>query len=345
MKNKYKSIGKVENMNTVVILFFYLIIIYNDEFNNPFGKENAIALKGICTMGVIFRHLLGIFQNDGIAFALFKDGFLFVSIFFFFSGYGVTLKLENEKDKGKYLLHRIKKVLVPIIVPSIVFALLEMRDMKRFFSFGAFRRAELLVPYSWYVYTIILFYIVLTLISFVKSGGVKILLSFSALTIYIVYLFLENYNICWYMSCLPLGVGVAFALYNDYVLELLKKYYKYVLFLSLIAYQVCYSYYDYTNTKTCLLQNFSSVFFCLIIICITAKINIINRFTIFLGKNSLELYLSQGVSIYMLNRFYKGKSELLWCIIALGMDFLCAIVFRQITSFFMVTREKKVKEH
>ena len=58
-------------MNLVCILFICTVIMAGDKWSNPFSKENAIALKGICTVFIIFRHLLPIFEDTGIVGILF----------------------------------------------------------------------------------------------------------------------------------------------------------------------------------------------------------------------------------------------------------------------------------
>lgn len=131
-------------MNLVGILFICMIIMASEKWKNPFAKENSVALKGICTIFVIFRHLLATFSNEGLVGVLFRDGFLFVSIFFLFSGYGIAIKLNREQKKESYLISRIIKIGVPLLSSGLIFALLQMRVLRNILSIASFRRAKLL---------------------------------------------------------------------------------------------------------------------------------------------------------------------------------------------------------
>ena len=88
-------------MDRVFFSFIVLFLFFEKTIRDPFEKENTDALKGICAVAIIFRHLIGM-SNDTITSQLFSNGFLYVGVFFLISGYGWSNSLK--KGGTKYIL-------------------------------------------------------------------------------------------------------------------------------------------------------------------------------------------------------------------------------------------------
>ena len=88
----------------VLPIFLVLIMLYKIKFIKPFSivNENYLSIstcrayKGIFAIVIIFHHLAQKTEN-GLLFQLFSGiGYLGVSVFFFFSGYGLLRSYINS---------------------------------------------------------------------------------------------------------------------------------------------------------------------------------------------------------------------------------------------------------
>lgn len=89
---------------------------FNREFLHPEASQSAKGIAAICIMLHHIAQAKG-FQESG-ELSIFKEtGFLFVGIFFFYSGYGL---LKSLKSKPGYLQSFFKKRILSVLVPLYV---------------------------------------------------------------------------------------------------------------------------------------------------------------------------------------------------------------------------------
>lgn len=84
-----------------------------------------------------------------------------VAIFFFISGYGLQYKYRHNQMDIKYLKNRTKAILLPIILPIIIYVLLSCNGWGSFKHLckNAIFHGNLILPYSWFVIVILLLYV------------------------------------------------------------------------------------------------------------------------------------------------------------------------------------------
>lgn len=101
---------------------------FKDRFHEDFlSKDSTKSLSGIAALFIIFHHIAQEWPFYGVTgeLSFFNDiGFLLVSIFFFTSGYGLTLNADRDPDYMRnFGRRRLPVVLVPFYVTNILFAL------------------------------------------------------------------------------------------------------------------------------------------------------------------------------------------------------------------------------
>ena len=288
-------------MDNILLLLILMFFMFEESKDDPFDRKNTHALKGICAVAIVFRHLLD-YSNDLVSGKLFNNGFLFVAVFFLISGYGYGLSLNQNVKSFAFLLNRLVKIIVPFGIVATLRTILYIG-----FDFNYdFKNIKLgtYVPYSWYVYAIIFFYIAYFFVCFIDKPEYRVLLFGSLLIIYIficVFL-LNNVGISWYMAVGALWMGTILGEFPQIKASILK--YRNVAILSCAAgYLFFIRYYDCYDIGSCILQNITVIFFALLIVLISSKINIVNKFTDRLGGISYEIYLLQGLTLQMIYRY------------------------------------------
>ena len=232
----------------IMPLAYIALVLYKIKYVKNFvEKEDYLSVKstnsvkGICALGVILQHLTLKLENQGIMVLFGYIGFLFVSLFFFFSAYGLTKSMIN---KSNYFEHfwsrRLKKVYIPMVLINILYIILYYFvdkeyavDWRRMIK--GLLGIELIVGTEWYIITLFIFY-VLFYILFKSLKAHRALLFFFISTI--IYAYICNklkMDIKWYKSCFAFPMGLAFGIYGDIIFTWLKRYYKVFSILSVSA--------------------------------------------------------------------------------------------------------------
>ena len=139
-----------------------------------------------------------------------------------------------------------------------------------------------------------------------------------------------NYDSHWYTSNQLLVIGMAWAIYEDSILIFFKKNYaKITVFLFGFFFLVfeANKYIDNTIINFALSIILPVLFvFCLLACLLKLKIG--NTFVSFLGRISLELYMTHGLFFILLrgNRIYI-HNDFLWSVLVLFGSIVCAYLF------------------
>ena len=277
---------------------------------NCLSKEASICLKGVFAVFVLLHH----FQQRtmyitqpyiGKIFELM--GFLSVSIFLFFSGYGLMISFyRNGKSYlNKFLINR----LLPFYCINILLILLSAMNkiivgmkitvVEMFSSLFFF---ETIVTYGWYIQTILIFYIVFYItFNIIDNKNISFWLMFVSVFLYIVISHLMQRAPAVYISTLSFLLGIFFGKYSDKV-RVLFKYKTRTLFVSICIFLI-FILSSFINTNfhnRYIFRSLSSPFFAVAILMFVEIIYeynrklVTNKVTRSLGKLSLEIYVSQG---------------------------------------------------
>lgn len=143
----------------------WIACIKRPVYLHDFGVKEVLPFKGILAFLIIAHHLGQRVPSPVLEFNYLYWGLYVVAMFFFMTGYGLTI--SYMKKGSSYLQHFIKyriwKVLSPYLVAILIYAFYryvyypDFNFLKAFISQSDF--SEILLPSSWFVIAIILFYI------------------------------------------------------------------------------------------------------------------------------------------------------------------------------------------
>lgn len=316
----------------IIVILYILSFCSFNERASTFNKEHVSTLKGGMAISIVAFHLS--YQTDGWLFMFSSWGAPIVSIFYFISGYGLMF---NYRAKGnEYLSHFFEhRIFGSLILPyllvwignrivsgNISMSLLD--ELIRLLRYG-----ETTLSYSWYVFSILLFYILFYMIAAKRN---VVIISFFCVFLYIGLTALLGYGRCWYISALAFPLGIFYCKYEERICALWNvpvKYYVTVP-LCLLLMAVCVI----IKNEFCYL--FAYMFIPIIIVCLCAKIQIYNREMQYISNVSYEIYLCQGVCMTLLRgNYFFVKSDLVYIIATFVLTLFTAYCIKQICALLV----------
>ncbi len=298
------------------VLFYGGKVFKKSEWNEEvLSLEQTKAIEAFAAICIMFHHMAQKtcaywMDSDYIVNGLnpfVMTGYLFVAIFFFFSGYGL---IKSYKTKENYLQRFLPKRLSPLFVAAVLigFVFLSARvGMKenvrfQFFSFGEPRQIN---PNGWFPIAITVLYIGFYLsYRFCKNKKVALGLTCAVALAYIVYCDFFLFGTWWYNTIPAFCAGLIFAEYEKPFIQSIKKHYILnviilcVLNVVFIYFSVQHSR-EYNRFVQLLSQMASSVTFVLLLIVLGLKVKIGNKALAFIGGMTLELYLIHGLFVHL----------------------------------------------
>lgn len=137
---------------------------FGKKFNDDFlDKSSSKAICGLAAIFVVLHHISQkvAFQDVTKELFFFNDiGYLIVTVFFFFSGYGLTVNADNNpKYLDSFASRRLLTVLVPFYVNNIIYAIYNipsgMHPLRLILGVLGLVQIN---PNGWYPFVLILFY-------------------------------------------------------------------------------------------------------------------------------------------------------------------------------------------
>ena len=303
-------------MDIFILLLIVVLISLLPVNNNYLNVKSTNGLKGFLALGIVFHHLSQ-WVTTGVEFSNFNYmGTYTVSAFFFLSGYG--LYIQNERKEGyldNFLVKRLSRVIVPVIIISsiyLVYGSINGQVLSSSFFIDLFKKGRTIIYNGWFVDVIILMYIFFY-ISFkiFSNRTVAILVNTLLIGGYIILAIKLGYGFWWYNSSLPFALGLIWAKNKKYIDEILNKYYFIILVcitgLLFISHQ-----YSFVLKKLHLIDSYSygfaanldNIIFTFFSILIVRKIDFSNKYLLFLGRISFELYMIHGLVMSIIGKYF-----------------------------------------
>lgn len=306
-------------MHYLVYIYYPLLILlilwgckwfnkgsWNDEV---LSLTQTKALQGFCAVCIILHHigqktcapwLPSEVITHGLD-AFVPIGYLLVSIFLFCSGFGLYKSYKEKPDYLQGFLGR--HCLVPIL--TLILATYAMVCVRTHLGdklalSGPFRLTGpiMLNGYSWFVYTLLTFYILFYLaFKYCKSEKPATTLVLIGVLLYIFFCNWWAYGNWWYNSALLFVVGLFFARYETKLISNMQKFYKLYLPLALVITCILFTLGEYTQNA--FIQLPAACAFIFLLVLLGMKIKIGNKALTFLGSITLELYLLHGVFLQL----------------------------------------------
>ena len=362
------------------ILFLGVKIAPKGNFNEDFlSLKVSKGIQGFWAVCIIAHHFVQPFVYSGQgagALSIFAlIGFLFVGVFFFFSGYGLFKSYKNKPNYlNGFLRKRIPVVLVPLYVVNTILTVIVLvtggtmyNDMNPlvmgmdniFFRITTFLGITLMNSNAWYMITIAIFYIIFYLaFKYGKNEdkAFKIMGIFSIA--YLIVGIAAGHGIFWlqgewwYNTSFLLFIGMYVAKNEERIISCIKK--RYATFFAIssvgtivltgvaIVVVMMLSYYrpglaGRACSIVCLLcETLATTFFVSIILILTMKVRLNNKILDFLGIIALEVYLIHRFFLVVLNSQYITISNnILYLAAVYVCTIMTAIVLHQVDGMIV----------
>ncbi len=328
-------------MAAVVLLVLYGVQIAGKGqfFTDYHSPEKSGALKGVFVLFVFASHVynyLDLSSAEELAFRPVQYvGQLMVAPFLFYSGFGV---MESIRKKGEgYLrripVHRCLRTLVHFDVAVCLFLLVRTVIQKPV-TLNQFLLAltgwESIGNSNWFVFAILMLYLITT-VSFLlmKKDFVSAAALTSVLTVAAMVLLSRVKEEHWYNTMLCYCLGLWFSLLRtrfERVLMAGDRQYAAILVLVTGAYvllgkqyyRLPFGYYVYGTV------------FMLLVVILSMKFSVGNRFLKFLGDHVFEIYILQRIPMRLMRSFRVArKAPVVFVLVSFGITCLLAVLFRR----------------
>ena len=131
----------------------------------PLNIDISISTKGIAAVLVVLYHFSMYFSiNIKIAPTLF--GYGSVALFFFWSGFGMTLGAQKETYLKTFWKNRLIKILTPFLIAAVIYTLFHCVGGEKytFLSYISSLIFVNLVNHSWYIFALLIFCVIFYLV-------------------------------------------------------------------------------------------------------------------------------------------------------------------------------------
>lgn len=322
----------------LVSALFGIRFCQNGFYEDFLGKEQCNAIKGIFILFVFAAHILGAVEECGFGTACFMDklafeirgkvGQLIVALFLFYSGYGVMMSFRRKGESylKSYPKSRLLSTLVNFDIAVCCYVLLAW-IMGRPAGFSKIALSMIgwdsVGNSNWYIFVILSCYLVFYLVFKVVRdryflGSILV----GALVLIGMLILHDVKDAHWYNTMLVFPAGVFYACYAEVLNKWIQMYYGWVLALLTMAFLVLHfgGFRDFHG----LTFNAKSILFSLLVIVLTMKVRIGNKWLNWCGLSLFPLYIYQQLPMIVFQE-------------TLGDEWVCGYPFLFIGACFLVS--------
>lgn len=349
-------------MEDIIFLMFCLISLininikgFNSFFFNYMELENTSNIKGIFVWMILFSHNRRYYKKKYyikyIYIKLLKFfGQKIVSLFLFYSGYGIVESIKKKginyiktlPRKGTILFIKFQLILLIFLINNIICRI--QISLKQYFLSMIFKKS--IGNSNWFAFVIICLYFI-SFFSFINIKNEKYLIIGVIINniicffyIYLVYNFFYSKKIYPVDNILSFVIGLYYSIFQNYLNKIITKndiYYFGTLSIFILTY-----YFFINKPNNVYFISITNSLFCLITIIISMKVKFQNEFLKLLNNHSFSIYLLQRVVmnfIYHYN-YFENSSSIRFIFIFIAILFMASF-FDKYTNFINFLFEKK----
>lgn len=320
------------------ICLLYILSLFSKK-TEELNKSKTSVLKGVMAIIIVLHHMS--LQGIESLTQFFSWGAPIVSVFFFISGFGLSLSFFSKGNiyLSNFISHRIfRNLLLPFILAWTLYRIINWSVLPDIITEinGLVLTGIPLLPHSWYVYAILLFYIFF----YIACRLCKRNFPFIIVALTIVYILVCEYggfDRCWYISSLAFPTGVFAGKYINSLNEFISSWIRYLIFIPLCISLI--GLFVYSRNEILYMLVYILIPIMIAMICMKIKLEKLCRFKLvsFLSSISYEIYLCQGISMSMCrgNRFYIENDYI----------YIMSVLVVTVVLAFMINKIKRVLEY
>ncbi|ADL53319.1 acyltransferase 3 [Clostridium cellulovorans 743B] len=324
-----------------ILLFYKGKVFKNKKYNEEFlSRTTTDCMKGLAILVVMIHHISLIMEKPAYMKPYMMFGYLAVTIFFLFSGYGLAVSIVKKRNYLQgFFSKRLSKVYIPFVIINVVTILLAS------FSQGSYNIFQILIyalgiklidSTLWFIQTIILFYGVYY---FAFSILPKNFAAHSIL-IFAFFYFIACHKVGlggWIYNtsfCFPIGVYMG--LYYDKLYKFMKERYFAIAVLSIISFVATFHLGNLVQSSyQVFFATASSVCFIFVTLIFLMKVKIKSEPLRLLGIISYEMYLVH-MKVFIIYFNFVRLSESYSTYIYIALVVLVAVLFNKLFNIISV---------
>lgn len=283
-----------------------------------FSKSQTDWLRGIAIILIMYSHYYAVLnlngKINGILYQLLSGtGMYGVALFLLMSGYATMISKMNKANYlDGYIPKRLLRLYVPFIIVFIIMAILRMVHGE-----GISLKNILLMPLmslpdtvNWYLKVQLALYIVFYLTArIIKKDKWVIITVFIICFIYMIIGLCTHIDAHWYESSYMFPLGMLMAKYKNSFYRFLSLHYPIKIIISLILAVLFYvPYYLFGGPIPEIIHILGITQF---MVCLCVKMRGTSKIFAFFGQCSLELYLSHGIYLGYIRRYFDLQENVL----------------------------------
>lgn len=331
----------------VVLVIFALLCLYRVKFSqfhaDYMQPGQTGAIKGIFAMIIFFSHVRSYMDITSLAdqiycFPLDLLGQLMVTLFFFYSGYGILEAYRRKPDYSRtFFRTRILKTLVHFDLAVAVYLALGLAmgnsyPLKSYLFcwVGWFTVGNS----NWFVCDMLMLYVA-TLLAMVLVNRVKRSLPLLCVTVTILtgvlwvilwqYWGLKYGGPMWYNTifCYPLGMW--FALLKEKLDPVIQK--RKILFWPVLLVLFLLFAVFYLRRGHIVMHSICACLFTLVVVLLTTKVKLDNPVLRWLGKHSFSIYILQRIPMILFDYLGWDANHLAFLLISLVATLVLSVAY------------------
>ena len=307
-------------MNLLIAILFLILLFITIEIKKrqqygetkfcAFDVQNTLAIRGVLALSIALHHFSQ--EIDSLQLPIVSEfvplGAVIVGVFFFLTGYGlmVSYMKKGESYLSNFLSHRFLKLLPAFLIATFGYLVF----LSLFYHYNAFalfldmKNGKTPLPSSWFIFTIILYYIAFYIMASLFPKKTHMIIAMWVISIlYEITIRMLGWGNYWFISIYALNIGQCYAYYEDIIKTKLEHSPNFLLgsIWGLFAlFIIVWLVNQFVEIKT-----FYKIYYCFTAIFIVFAIYVwgaipskILRLT---GTISYEFYLVQGIFVNQLN--------------------------------------------
>jgi len=311
-------------MAILCCLLILVYLLYQKKQFVSFDRDNTNFLKAILPFFIILCHSftkINEFRSLGV---------YVVALFFFVSGYGLECKKLNiSKLEWGGVLLRYKKLLLPVMVPIVIYVSLVwlLRGVSFQWIVESLGNYSLILPHSWFVLSLCQLY-AMYYISWAAFRKNSLMAFFVMLTAYICVLFFLRVQSTYYCSLYGFMAGTLFV----HLIPKLKMNKKWQCF-GIIGLTLTYVIIRIQPPMTALYNT------CLFVVSAAVLLSAVitkGRVINFFSKISYEIYLCQGIGFLVARQFLNNNIAVFFCTVIISV--IAAYICNKLTCVIIKNR-------
>lgn len=309
-------------INFILIFVATIALLFSSSNDKTFNLQRSKLLKAILPYGIIIGHISA--YNINI-FNVAIIGSFIVGVFFFISAYGLECKRQAETIKIRGLWSRLFKLLLPLVVPIILYIdLLILRKCNaELIITENLRNYQLILPFTWFIIILAIFYAFFYVISSIKKITntwffIILLISVCVFSVANFILFRESAYTNFSSLCFP--AGVLYRQHEIKIKEFLSKKVNYIFCFVVLLTTGLFDHVHHLLPLTILIWS-------IIIIVLTTLFNVTsNRILNFFSDISYEVYICQGITYLFIPQFFDKFNPIVHITLTIILTIVIAIL-------------------